>query len=353
MTPAEHQVTGIRIAAQRLNCSVESMEFLTGDVSHRRYIRLHSDSGTRIACCYPEPFNLAESASERFRRLRSEDSGIHLTWASDPLAFIESTEWFSRIGIPVPEIYDVYDDLGIVILQDIGDVSLQSIIHSNADEIESYYLTALSYIDRIQESSHRINHRDMLARLLKLDAEKLGDELELLLRGIGSFIPEIRDKFDESELRTEWRMLAELAAPETPVLCHRDYHARNLYIFKNTLFVIDHQDLRMGHFGYDCASLLYDPYVSFTCDQRDRLRDTRGSYSMDRLAPVIIQRLLKAVGTYINEVNMRRNVGFLRSISTATGDIKKFFDNDMMVGMPITVYLVDAIHERVITFKPE
>ena len=91
-------------ASIRMNLNVNCMEVLAGDVSRRRYVRLFTESGSRIACCYPEPFDGSETSIKRFFRLREVDPRVRLSWASDPVAFIESTEWFSRIGIPVPEI---------------------------------------------------------------------------------------------------------------------------------------------------------------------------------------------------------------------------------------------------------
>ena len=56
-------------------------------------------------------------------------------------------------------------------------------------------------------------------------------------------------------------MLADELADEPRVLCHRDYHSRNLMIHERRLYIIDYQDARMGPDTYDLASLLRDSYV--------------------------------------------------------------------------------------------
>ena len=45
------------------------------------------------------------------------------------------------------------------------------------------------------------------------------------------------------------------------MLCHRDYHSRNLMLRAGELYIIDFQDARMGPDTYDLVSLLRDSYV--------------------------------------------------------------------------------------------
>ena len=45
------------------------------------------------------------------------------------------------------------------------------------------------------------------------------------------------------------------------MLCHRDYHSRNLMLHEGQLYIIDFQDARMGPDTYDLVSLLRDSYV--------------------------------------------------------------------------------------------
>ena len=55
------------------------------------------------------------------------------------------------------------------------------------------------------------------------------------------------------------------------MLCHRDYHSRNLMLHDGSLYIIDFQDARMGPDTYDLVSLLRDSYVDFTEQQVDEL----------------------------------------------------------------------------------
>ena len=55
------------------------------------------------------------------------------------------------------------------------------------------------------------------------------------------------------------------------MLCHRDYHSRNLMLHDGSLYIIDFQDARMGPDTYDLASLLRDSYVDLSPQQVDEL----------------------------------------------------------------------------------
>ena len=66
-------------------------------------------------------------------------------------------------------------------------------------------------------------------------------------------------------------MIADELAGEPRVLCHRDYHSRNLMLHDRRLYIIDFQDARMGPDTYDLASLLRDSYVDHTEARVDEL----------------------------------------------------------------------------------
>ena len=71
--------------------------------------------------------------------------------------------------------------------------------------------------------------------------------------------------------RGEWAAIAEELAAEPRVLCHRDYHSRNLMLHDGSLYIIDFQDARMGPDTYDLVSLLRDSYVDLAAPQVDEL----------------------------------------------------------------------------------
>jgi aminoglycoside/choline kinase family phosphotransferase len=91
------------------------------------------------------------------------------------------------------------------------------------------------------------------------------------------------------------------------VLCHRDYHSRNLMLSQGQLYLIDFQDARMGPDTYDLASLLRDSYVDlpedFVAERLEEFRqravpgESRDTF-LRRFELMSIQRNLKALGTF-------------------------------------------------------
>src|SRR5258708_37582401 len=127
-------------------------------------------------------------------------------------------------------------------------------------------------------------------------------------------------------LGEEWSaIVAELAA-EPRVLCHRDYHSRNLMLCDDSLYIIDFQDARMGPDTYDLASLLRDAYVDITDREVDELiayflavktgaggQPDTGEFRR-RFDLMALQRNLKALGTFGYQTAVRRNPVYIQYI---------------------------------------
>ena len=114
----------------------------------------------------------------------------------------------------------------------------------------------------------------------------------------------------------------ELAA-EPRVLCHRDYHSRNLMLHDGSLYIIDFQDARMGPDTYDLASLLRDSYVDIADRELDELiayflalkgREPTPREFRRRFDLMALQRNLKALGTFGYQTTTRRNPVYIQYI---------------------------------------
>ena len=117
-------------------------------------------------------------------------------------------------------------------------------------------------------------------------------------------------------------MIEELAA-EPRVLCHRDYHSRNLMYHEDRLYIIDFQDARMGPDTYDLVSLLRDSYVDLPEQTVNDLLayflalkggTGREEAFRERFAVMALQRNLKALGTFGYQTTARRNPVYIQYI---------------------------------------
>ncbi len=120
------------------------------------------------------------------------------------------------------------------------------------------------------------------------------------------------------------------------MLCHRDYHSRNLMLHEGSLYIIDFQDARMGPDTYDLASLLRDSYVDLTAAQVDELiafflavkgtpaGTSRGDEAefRRRFDLMALQRNLKALGTFGYQTTTRNNAVYIQYIPRTLNYVK-------------------------------
>jgi len=280
---------------------------ITGDASDRRYFRvIGDDGGTSVLALYSAPFEY------------------------ETLSFVNVTELLQRVPLPVPVIFDHAGDLGLLRLQDLGDVTLQS--HLGAvppAEHAAVYRRAVAILELLQRRGQELASDRYLPYAMAFDVAKLTWELEFFVRHFieGYRGVQLPDATREA-IREEWTPIVEELAAEPRVLCHRDYHSRNLMPHQGDLYVIDFQDARMGPDTYDLASLLRDSYVDFSEEVVDdliafflALRSRRGGdatasrYEADfrrRFDLMALQRNLKALGTFGFQTTSRQNPVYIQ-----------------------------------------
>lgn len=264
---------------------------LTPDASTRSYFRVPWKSNTAVAAVYPEPF----------------DAEIH--------PYLDVTRLFIDAGIPVPQIYAIDGEQGIILQEDLGDQQLSRFYESaTEEECEDYKEKAINLIARIQKATDKASESNSIASRLAFDEPKLSWELNFFREHyFGSLRGETLKRAEETEMKVELNDLAAELAAVPRVLCHRDFHASNLLVDKKKhLRVIDHQDARMGPASYDLVSLLLDrqmcaPSLAELRHHRLYLLEERSLLGLKPIDPdefanefrlVTVQRGLKAVGTF-------------------------------------------------------
>jgi aminoglycoside/choline kinase family phosphotransferase len=264
---------------------------LTPDASTRSYFRVPWKKATAVAAVYPEPF----------------DAEIH--------PYLDVTRLFLEADIPVPDVYAVDGEQGIIVQEDLGDQQLFRFFESaTEEECEEYKERAINLIARIQKATEKAYEMKSIASRLAFDEAKLSWELHFFFEHyFGSLRGETLRRGEEAELKVELNDIAAELAAVPRVLCHRDFHAANLLVDgKKRLRVIDHQDARMGPASYDLVSLLLDrqssgPSLAALRHHRLHLLDERRLLGLSSLDPdefakefrlVTVQRGLKATGTF-------------------------------------------------------
>jgi len=289
---------------------------LTGDASDRRYFRiLLPDAESIVLALHAGPIEFAT------------------------LPFANVAQLLQAIPLPVPTILGHSDPEGVVALQDLGDVTLQA--HLGAalpTEHAALYREAVMLVELLQRRGAELADDRFIPYRIAFDVEKLTWELDFFMR---HFIEGYRGvaltPAERQALAGEWSAIAGELAAEPRVLCHRDYHSRNLMLHRGRLHIIDFQDARLGPDTYDLVSLLRDSYVDIGDSELDELiayflalrpRGAAGSQNgLDspgrtdsarefrrRFDLMALQRNLKALGTFGYQTIARGNPVYIQYI---------------------------------------
>jgi hypothetical protein len=267
---------------EQLGRTVVEVAPLAGDVSFRRYFRVGLRHGSAVLAWYPPEL------ADRFA------------------AFVETTALLEGIGVRVPTILERSDDARFMLLEDGGDLALADLPVGSL-RVERHYRRSLDYATRIAAlPADRIPETNA-----PLDEAFLRRELDLTWR---VFLERelAADVSLRQDLQQALEALCSALARLPPLPCHRDLMARNLLVVRNLplesaapgleqpegLWLLDHQDLRLGPPHYDAASLLHDS-SRLGGEQVERFESEllppseRADY-----ARVCVQRMFKIVGTF-------------------------------------------------------
>ncbi len=217
---------------------------LAGDASTRRYVRLGlSGAGapeSAIAMVLPEP--TPEGAPE--------------------LPFLNVGRHLEARGVPVPVIYGARDrDLGVLLLEDLGDRSLASALldPETGDEEAARLLRDVTSL--LAAFAAGKADAECVAYGRSHDETLIRRELDMILsHGLAaSDDGPSRSPRADPEAAAALTRLGDALAAQPRRLMHRDFHAWNLHVDPaGRLRVIDFQDAMLGPPVYDLASLCTD-----------------------------------------------------------------------------------------------
>ena len=275
---------------------------LTGDASDRRYFRILLSDGTSIVLSlHAAPFDF------------------------DKLPFVNVARLLAQMPVPIPNVLGHAEDLGILALDDLGDVTLQAHLGAATPaEHAALYRQSVALVATLQKRGAELESPAYLPYGVAFDVEKLTWEMDFFIKHFLEAYRGVLLADDErGALRDELAVMVDTLAAEPRVLCHRDYHSRNLMLHGALLYIIDFQDARMGPDTYDLVSLLRDSYVDlpeqtvaeliayFLALKGESGKEQEFRARFDLMA---LQRNLKALGTFGYQTTARRNPVYIQYI---------------------------------------
>jgi len=281
-------------------------------------------------------YPLAGDASNRryFRVIHNNQSMVLMVWEPfDPknYPFLSVLNHFAKHKVHVPSVVAMDENLGLVLLEDLGDLTLERKFWESQNQEASmpFYQQAIDELIQIHFIASADKTADCTAFRIQFDVEKFLWEMKYgqdnLLTGVCKFQFTEKSNADLVHVFTDiCRRLHE----EPKFIAHRDYHSRNLMIKFDEMRVIDFQDARLGPIQYDLVSLFRDSYVNLN-DQMEEtlLNDYLGkakpylpkNFSREQFDKIYelqtIQRCFKACGSFSSFYNLRNDTRYLKYIS--------------------------------------
>lgn len=224
--------------------------------------------------------------------------------------YVEIARFLETNGIRAPKIYFHDSEEGLIWIEDLGEKDLFSQRDESWLVRSALYESALDQIAKL----HGLDEKTAGSVAGSLPAEfnsalYLWEQQYFFENCLGRYFQIEQSKLNELTALPALREIAEQLDAAPRVLVHRDFQSQNIIIRNGQAHLIDFQGMRPGLAQYDLASLLYDPYVKLTNNERSELteyyrvaqgkNDVVSDEAFDRLLQLCaMQRLMQALGAY-------------------------------------------------------
>ena len=286
-----------------------------------------------------EPISLGGSDRSYYRiNLNNDQSLIVMEYTTDRpdnAKFAAATNTLKRLGVAAPEILSHDSKKQFIWMEDLGTKHLWDHRDAKWDERSALYKSVIDESRKFHAGNEQTLKKEELTQLEPSFDESLYKwEQDYFFDHFLSYYsrraPSYQNSLREEE---EFQRLIELLTGPEKTLIHRDLQSQNILLKKNKPHFIDYQGLRLGLREYDIASLLYDPYVSFTKKQRAELAEYAfEGEERSEWKPIFmgcaIQRLMQALGAYSKLGNQLGKTEFLNYIPQALDNLREILSEE-------------------------
>lgn len=255
------QLCKFLVAANR---NADTLTYLQGDASVRRYARLEDDKGTsRVLMDWPQqPDGPPIRNGLPYSRISQLAESVR--------PFVAIARELRAGGTDAPAVEDADLEAGFLVLEDLGDDVFSNLVRAGADQAPLWRAAVDTLVElrgHPPPSSMTLDDGSTIS-LPPYDATPLGIEVELLLDWYwpalyGTPVPD----GDRERFMALWNAVFDRLSILPRGWALRDYHSPNLLRRPSSdggairVGVIDFQDAQLGPHAYDLVSLLQDARV--------------------------------------------------------------------------------------------
>jgi aminoglycoside/choline kinase family phosphotransferase len=249
--------------------------------------------------------------------------------------YVQIAEFLAAHQIRAPKIYFHDADEGLIWIEDLGAKDLWSHRHEPWLVRRAFYDSALAEIAKL----HCLPDSAIASIADNLPAEfnealYRWEQAYFFENCLGRIFRIAESELDKLRALIGLEEMARSLAARPRVLVHRDFQSQNIIIRNGVAHLIDFQGMRPGLAEYDIASLIYDPYVDLSEDERAELlegyagvRERIGNAVAADFADVVrscaIQRLMQALGAYGFLGLVKGSKAFLDHVPAAMASLRR------------------------------
>jgi len=245
----------------------------------------------------------------------------------DTVPFLDVGEYLARGGLPVPGVSFVDLDAGIIVLEDLGNMTVERALAFGSKKAV-LYRDAVDIMVRMQAWAQSNPDPGCIAFKRRFGKDLLRWELEHFHEwGLLAWTGLTPTPGEKDELYAFYDGVVERLTGLPQGFVHRDFQSRNLMVQGDHLRLIDFQDALQGPYLYDLVALLRDSYVTFSVEEvaenQQIFREARADAGLwvppaeelkEAFQIQALQRKLKDAGRFVYIDRVKGNPKFLGNI---------------------------------------
>lgn len=240
------------------------------------------------------------------------DSSAHATPGHSLAAFVSIAGWLNEIGVNAPDIYEVDEEQGYVLLEDFGDTCFKYALLKDHDAAALYTLAA-------QTLEHIEGHHCPLDLPAYYDSHVHRRHR----RVIDWYVPLIKREKNTDGLVEQYRAIwgeIENHLPPCPQgFVHVDFHGENLMLLPGETGIrqcgiLDFQGAMIGPLPYDLANLLEDARTDVPAQVKAKILAGKDETFLSWYRVLATQFHCRVIGQFIKQAVTDENTRYLKHI---------------------------------------
>jgi len=299
---------------------------------------------------------LPNDASDRtYYRLSRNNQTLVLMDASKAIStvksFLKVTTFLAKKEYSVPEVFCADIKNGYLILEDLGNHTLDNYLIKHPEHLSTVYYCAVDLVVALSSLAN--------PTFPKFDNTFFLNELSIFVDWYLPYIGNLLSKKVLENFNTCWNKPLEylLLNDSNNVFVHKDMHCRNLFwlpqrLGKKSIGIIDFQSAKSGSFVYDITSLIYD--CRFPMSQGMRQNFLNKFMVTKQIDPNIFknlcdiyvaQRNIKILGNFAHIYKQKNNSSYLKYLPSVWSLVHESLDNPILKDVKAW-FLQNKIHTQ-------